>query len=1198
MAFFESIFASIVASCVFEGTSKLIDMLKKNKSFDEKLKDAFACAVHKYFKDPLQQEKVIFHDTDKYIIRLKKELNEESNIQDSEKYRGLYSYFEKEIIKCPSLLGSCVFFYIKTGRKLMKQYKDEILLAINSSTYAVNDKIGGIEKQLIQLMNFNTLPIFSLDENIECNHNSIKLPEHISYRDSIVERLCTDLQQFSVLLIYGTRQCGKSTLARLVTHKLKTQYETILIDCKDSQSFQYIKFSIQQHLKSDASLCFVFDNVLQDHLLQLVDYSISIQNNHRIIITTSKPYDIALLTNNESVMTQYEVPSLSESEVLEIVNSYHPNRDVDYIVSLAASHHPILVHYLCLYLRSHKWEYDEVTIKNIISGEYLKSQDGYISELIETSLHDSETIHLLNRLLLFQSLFTENDVEELANISPVISQPRLRFQHIKPLWLTNSNNNYQVTPLLHRLWKPDLLQQEKIDCNKHLGDAILRKKNITDIEAIQAIMYYQNAGLYDYAGEIYVKIIYSTDSLPKRSLLNILWMGVPLPIQMRAELRFIIRAGQILRFRELGTEHLEYLYKDIQTIVEEECVASHMAHIIYHLMSSISFVKDDIENALRYHRISKSLWPKEIFDDTNFGESLNKYAQSNIWTLLLRVSNWQDLNKWVAVYQETNSKDFQLTMLEYTSCNLFVWQFIDRYSPNGTLEERLNLVNRLYEIVKDYHINELSIMIRFKQVELFNNYKQYDQVYEKAILYLQEYANQPLADLVFNAAIGYAYYRDDRYDDKTILCLKYLNNAILPEGVDMLPDVQLHVMELRSYVLSSHNTNDALNAMQMAYDYVEEPKHRIEPYDYYFAKGELALAKWLAGEQHGSLQDISDCLEYVLTDLNKESKFGKTYLCKLGCLLVKCEHDINNTQLPPEQASPVPGMFTEFDAQGFDDLYDERRLFTTAVIMYLLAVKLNDITMINKWMNKSIAMCMETNELKAEFGICVTMLPYLLKNGDFDKYIEMAKLSYRADQLVPNHNSKEDDISFITLKLLPLVILAINKIITEKDYSLYQSLSRRIHSFEIGKNSVAVQRVAQILSTPIAEVDHNLLEGIDANSHYEVYMIVYLIMLLKEDSTKNSFMICFFLLKFAQPQCRKIYQSSIDWLFDDFVYNFWQWKLANKSDEFENVTKLLNEGFKAVNDTEIDKAKKCLEVVSYHVRGLDLSIEQEDFLYK
>ena len=105
-------------------------------------------------------------------------------------------------------------------------------------------------------------------------------------------------------------------------------------------------------------------------------------------------------------------------------------------------------------------------------------------------------------------------------------------------------------------------------------------------------------------------------------------------------------------------------------------------------------------------------------------------------------------------------------------------------------------------------------------------------------------------------------------------------------------------------------------------------------------------------------------------------------------------------------------------------------------------------------------------------------------------------------------------------------------------------------------------------------------------------------MLLTEDSNKKSFIVLYYLLKFAQPQCRKIYKSSIDWLFDDFVYNFWQWKLANKSDEFENVTKLLNEGFKAVNDTEIDKAKKCLEVVSYHVRGLDLSIEQEDFLYK
>ena len=38
----ESIFASIVASCIYGGTAKLIELIQANKSFDKQLKDAFA----------------------------------------------------------------------------------------------------------------------------------------------------------------------------------------------------------------------------------------------------------------------------------------------------------------------------------------------------------------------------------------------------------------------------------------------------------------------------------------------------------------------------------------------------------------------------------------------------------------------------------------------------------------------------------------------------------------------------------------------------------------------------------------------------------------------------------------------------------------------------------------------------------------------------------------------------------------------------------------------------------------------------------------------------------------------------------------------------------------------------------------------------------------------------------------------------
>lgn len=1197
MELFESIFTSLVASCIFGGTTKLIELLQANKSFDERLKDAFNRAVHKYFKDPLQQEKVMYYDADKYLLRLKQELSEESNVQNSEKFNGLYSYFKKEIYKDIHLLITCIWFYVRTGRKLMKQYKDEIIHDINTKYIALNDRISGLEKHLTQLIDFSMLPTFSLDENTARNDNSFMLPEHISYRDDIVKQLCTHLQRSQILLIYGTKLCGKSTLAKLVAVKLNAHHGTILIDCIDAKSIQHIKFSLQQKLKTDSSYYVILDNVSQNCLPELLEYLIRMLNNYRFIITTLNKYDAEQLAINDSVITQYEVPVLSESEVLEIVNSYHSNNNIELIVQLAASHHPILVQYICLYLRSYNWVCDENIIKKVIAGEHLKSHEGYISELIEKSLQDPETIHLLNRLLLFHSRFTENDVIEIANISPEISQPRLRFQQIKPLWLTTLDNYYQVIPVLKRIWKPDLLIQENNNCNKFLGDNILRKRKITDAETIQAIMYYQNAGMYDYAGEIYIKMIYSTHSLPENSLLKVLWIGVPLPNQMHAELRFIIRATQVLKFKDLDVEYADYLYKDIQNIVEQECTASHMAHIIYQLMSSICFVKNDIENGLRYFRISESL-PNESTYDTNLQEQLNEYSKLNIWTLLMRIETWEQFNEWLTICQQIYSERHQLTMTEYTSCYFFVWRFVDKFNPHETIEERLKVIDQLYKIVKDYKIKELSIMIGFKEVDLFNSDKQFDRVYEKGGMYLQEYNNHPLADLVFNAAIGYAYYRDDRYADKSSRCLTYLNNAILPERVDVLPDVQLHVMEVRSYVLSSYNVYEALNAMQMACDYVKESRHRIEPYDYYFAKGELALAKWLAGERHGALEDISDCLEYVLNDLKNESLFSKTYLCKCGCLLVKFKHDIKNEPLPPELASPIPGMFTELGAQGLDDLYDIRRHFTTATIMFLLAVEFNDAALINKWMNKSIAICVEEKELKEEYGICLTMLPYLLKKEDIDKYLEIAELSYRADQLIPNHNTKDDDIGFITLKVLPLVILALDKIIVKHDHSLYQSIARSIIRFDICKNSEAVQRVSKILSTPIAEVTSYLLDGLDKNSHYEVYIITYLIMLLDDKSTKDCFTILFNLLKFAQPYCRKIYNSSLDWLYDNFVYDFWRWKFENKSGDFEDANKLSSEGFRLVNATENDKAKKCLCVVSYHIRGLSLTQEQEDWLYE
>ncbi len=1191
------ILGSVIATAITGAPVGLYKYIQANKTIEELMRKAFENAVRKYFQDDLQKDKVIYHDTQKYIELLKEELSTGPINLEAEKYKKLYAYFKEEIARNQILTNYVETAKLDVTQDLINQNAQEVKQIVEGYAESIILHEKNITEILSRISDLSELPTFTLkqDEEQEEKKEVIALPEHISMRAELTDALCDKLKDNKVVLLYGTRQIGKSTEARLIAQR----NQSVVIECRKAPSFQFVKSAI--HINRDKALV-VLDNLSTEYVEDTIQYIAADPLEGRFVITTSEPFDVNVVNFKVPTLYQQELPCLSENEFTELVETYSPAIDIQPVVALCANHHPILAQIACQYLQSRNWQYDLSDLEKIVKGEHLNVLRSKVSKML-AELPNDECRRLLNRILLFLMPFTEKEVIELANVEPIISQPQLRFEQLKSSWLFKVDDyHYKVSPYLKMSWQPDIAQKERVICNSYLGHKILAKKNISDIEAVQAITYYINAEQYDMAGCIYVKALTTEmNQISERSVLYILWIGVKLPQGMTPRMRYIVRVAQLLGLKKLSKERQDWLYAELMKIVDVEGIAMPNVALVYRMMSSICFFREDVYNGLRYYRLGSPLTidtsVEEDATTLKLSEEVERYMQSGLWFMLMQISDLDKYDEWLKTFKDTKQGGSPMLPVDYTGCYFFVWRIVDRYNNELTFDEKIALLNQLMAKAKDYGIAALEIMIQFKKLELYRSARKYEEMQSIYESNMDLYKDNPLAILVFNASMGYAYFQE-RDAAKYAISKEYLEKALYCTEEDILPSERLHVIAIISYIQSNEDTQLALQTMQSAYDYVQEPQHFVDPYALYEAKGELVHAKWLAGDKEGAVRDMSNCIEFVLEDLFTDSPFAKTYLCKCDCAIVSYHSELLNVPLEADKASPFAGMYTELNDTGLDDEYTTKRILTTTVLMYMLCKELKIEDLKEKWMYKTIEYQKKEAFVSVEHGIMQTMYPDLLRKGDIDNAIYVCKISRQAMDIARKENEtlQNTETLFLLLQLMPLLLLAERKIISDNDYHIYNRVEDLFEDLGEAKTE-KVTTAQRLLQQPISEMNAALYHNFDGCKDFPLYQVASALMLINEETPiQHAYVSMCSTVKEILPQCDKYYKHEMNWVFDEFVEGYWERKIQSRPEVFEDMAHFRNKGITVIEKEQDNKAKKYLSVIYHHIKNLNVPSHIEDWL--
>lgn len=138
----------------------------------------------------------------------------------------------------------------------------------------------------------------------------------------------------------------------------------------------------------------------------------------------------------------------------------------------------LLCRTLCEYLKANHWQLDEKHFSNLLAYSFDYNLSRTMAELMRTLLPDTTDRALLNRLLIVNGSFTEEDACKLAEITPSIEEPRMRLNGLIPTWVMSLDNCFKTNPLISKLWKPDVSEQTFKDANLVLAEGILTKKKM------------------------------------------------------------------------------------------------------------------------------------------------------------------------------------------------------------------------------------------------------------------------------------------------------------------------------------------------------------------------------------------------------------------------------------------------------------------------------------------------------------------------------------------------------------------------------------------------------------------------------------------------------------------------------------------------------------------------------------------------
>ena len=995
---------------------------------------------------------------------------------------------------------------------------------------------------------------------------------HVIERKELLNSCIKALEEGKILIVHGSLKIGKSTLAK---------------------QLQQIK-----------PLVSIYENVLSLELEDKVETLLQAnKGGQSVVVSQQGLLNLNFTTLDASKICQVEVPLLSLEETKELIATYKPEVDVSHFIWGHSNGHPVLVRTLCGYLSCHNWHIDVVNFGKVLNYTFDYNLQRTLADLMRAIITDSSDRELLNRLLLVNGAFTEGEVRMLAAINPVVDEPILRMNGMVPSWVIPEGDKFRVNSLFNKAWKPDVAPPAYKGCNLLLADEILKHRaTLSEHDVLNYIIYAIRGGAEDEAGRMYITVLmnlHDQGGLPQKSILRGLWIDIPLPQGMSLEVKIGVRYMQLIMMQDLKKKQRAYLLNDLKQLVDS-CDNKEQLSFYSSMVTMLCWMEGDVEGGLQHYQ--RYLEHKQEGDKMlKTVEDAISVFDTNIWIFLLYLKSVKEFEDWLDTF-DADAIDYDHADRQICeSCYLATERLWKHHLAGNSDEDKLSALSQIMARAEEKRCIELAIACIFAQMEILNAAARYGEARELYKTKITDYQGHSFAQLLLNGSMGNSYYRDQTVNHQE--ALPYFQKALACLDTELIPNLRLHIQEMKAFVLAETDLAAAIAELELALKYAEDEKHRTDLYEYYQCKAELSFAYWCVGNRVKAIEALSECVKFVIHDLQGGvQRFAKSFLCLCDALIMKYQCDVDGKPVQKDMMKPFHGMFTESDLTQYDSLYTEDRLYTSSYQMYQLSRDHGLKTLASEWAHKTIEECQRRGEVKEIHYLIFLLLPVFVGENDRGAIQYVIKQSCEAKRLSyqnhPELNKGNADFEFVEFCIVPVLMAALGQQLRGDDTGSHM-IRQMLDEYQPLNESEMFDKVKAVFergtydSTLIAETNR-----LNANDYYAVYICAYLLTAFSSDAS-YAFSLLIAIMPVLEKQLIQILGEEVRSIVNRFIGDFWRAKILTAPGEFEGYQHLRDKGLPLIESYEgkPNQANHTMLVVSNHVKLTNgLTTEQERWM--
>lgn len=388
-------------------------------------------------------------------------------------------------------------------------------------------------------------------------------------RTTLVQRAMNILRSGKPVALVGAMQSGKTTLARMMSQEFRAVAWAGLKLNENIGSPVVLEAAIRRTAGIDNqshSAYWALSALPRDSIIIIDDLDFgfaqsSFADRINLLLQSAEVASVPVLATSKTALAPsagssiqtLEITGYGDDDIQALLDEYSCPRKLNQpgirsLISAVTAGEPLLVNAVIAFLSQRKWRLDDVAIDALLSKSYASDLKREMQARL-ISFYDPPARELLYRLALLGSDFSENQVHEIAAIQPEIAYVSEKVSELTGVWLQwGPEARLTVSPLISHAGDLNLGSEVKKEVHNRAASWILKKKSLTQLEAIQAITHLLAAGQYNYAALVLLRALQAAleiDQLPSGTPLLMVWANLPLPDGIDRSFQLVLRGVQV-----------------------------------------------------------------------------------------------------------------------------------------------------------------------------------------------------------------------------------------------------------------------------------------------------------------------------------------------------------------------------------------------------------------------------------------------------------------------------------------------------------------------------------------------------------------------------------------------------------------------------------------------------------------------------